>query len=75
MKEIWKHVKDIDEATLDNIAKSFSSCDINEIVYLVFTYGKISHGPIFSVYAFTAYCAIQDGGETEVIVGLLVTSI
>ena len=47
------------------MAKGISSRNINEVLYRVFTDGTINHGHIFSAYAFTAYCAIQHGDETE----------
>ena len=66
-KEMWKHIKNIDEATVDNMAKRISSRDSNGVLYRAFTDGKINHGRIFSVYAFTAYWAIEHDDETEAV--------
>ena len=57
-------MKKIDEA-FDNMSKRVSSHYINDVLYRVFTNGKIIHGCILLVYSLTAYCTIQHGYETE----------
>ena len=42
-QDMWKHIKEIDETTFNNIAKRMSLLDINEALCLVFTDGTINH--------------------------------
>ena len=65
-QEMCKHVKKIDVATFNNMVKRISSCDINDVLYYTFEDGRINHGRIFSVYAFTAYCMIHHTDDAEV---------
>ena len=49
------------------MTKHISSSVTNEVLYRVFTDGRITQGRIFSVYAFITYCAIEHINDDEAI--------